>query len=129
MPWIFMSILCYIRPYLENNSECFKQAQENKELKKPLKLTCCAPGDPITNAPLCVCACVYVCFFILFHLLVSSGCTMSVTYMRCLDQQSFVVSIIRGFCQVPSSLFLNLSYLTSKTKTKTPADSYWRENK
>ena len=129
MPWIFMSILCYIRPYLEKNSECFKQAQENKELKKPLKLTCCAPGDPITNAPLCLCACVYVCVFILFHLLVSSGYTMSVTYMRCFVQQSFVVSIIRGFCQVPSSLFLNLSYLTSKTKTKTPADSYWRENK
>ena len=63
MLWIFMSILCSIRPYLEKNSECFKQAQENKELKKPLKLTCCAPGDPIANAPLCVCVPVCMCVF------------------------------------------------------------------
>ena len=61
-----------------------------------------------------VCVCVCVCLFILFHLLVSSGFTTSVTYVRCSDQRSFVVSIIRGFCQVHSSLFLNLSYFTSK---------------
>ena len=59
-----MSILCCIRLYLEKNSECFKQAQENKELKKPLKLTCCAPRDPITNAPLCVCVPVCMCVFL-----------------------------------------------------------------
>ena len=29
----------------------------------------------------------------------------------------FVVSISRGFCPVPSSLFLNLSYFTSKDVT------------
>ena len=52
--------------------------------------------------------------FILFHLLVSSGCTTSVTYVRYSDQGSFVVSITSGFCQVPSSPFLNLSYFTSK---------------
>ena len=52
--------------------------------------------------------------FILIYLLVSSGCTTSVTYVRGSDQQSFVVSIIRGFCKVPSFLFLNLSYFTSK---------------
>ena len=51
----------------------------------------------------CVCACVRA--FILFHLLVSSGCTTSVTYVRSSHQRSFVVNIIRGFCQVPSSLF------------------------
>ena len=51
----------------------------------------------------CVCACVRA--FILFHLLVSSGCTTSVTYVRSSYQRSFVVNIIRGFCQVPSSLF------------------------
>ena len=50
-----------------------------------------------------------VCVFVLFHLLVSSGCMMSVTYVRGLDQRSFVQSISRAFCQVPSSLFLNLS--------------------
>ena len=34
-----------------------------------------------------------VCVFILFHLLVSPGCTTSVTYVRSSDQLSFVVSI------------------------------------
>ena len=58
-----------------------------------------------------------VCVFILFHLLVSSDCKTSVTYLRSLDQRSFVVSIARGFCQIPSSLFPNLSYLTSKDVT------------
>ena len=64
----------------------------------------------------CVCVCVYVCvcMFILFHQLISSGCMTSVTYMRCSEQRSFVVSITRGFCQVPSSPFLSLSYFTSK---------------
>ena len=52
--------------------------------------------------------------FILFYLLVSSGCTTSVTYVRGSDQRSFVVSIMWGFCKVPSFLFLNLSYFTSK---------------
>ena len=62
----------------------------------------------------CVCVCVCLCVFMLFHLLVSSDSTTFVTYVRSSDQQSFVVSISRGFCQVPSSLFLNLSYFTSK---------------
>ena len=56
----------------------------------------------------------YVCVFILFHLLVSSGCTTSETYVRRSDQRSFVVSISWCCCQVPSSLSLNLSYFTSK---------------
>ena len=65
---------------------------------------------------MCVCVCVCVCLsvFILFHLLVSSDSTTSVTYVRSSDQQSFVVSISRDFCQAPSSLFLNLSYFNSK---------------
>ena len=62
----------------------------------------------------CVCLCVYV--FILFHLLASSDCKTSVIYLRCLDQQSFVVSVARGFCPVPSSLYLKMSYFTSKDK-------------
>ena len=54
---------------------------------------------------LCVCVCACVRVFILFHLLVSSGCKTSVTYVRSSCQRSFVVNITRGFCQVPSSLF------------------------
>ena len=63
---------------------------------------------------LLVLVCVCVCVFILFQLLVSSSCTTSVTYVRCSNQRSFVVSITRGFYQVPSSPFPNLSYFTSK---------------
>ena len=44
----------------------------------------------------------------LFLLLLSSGGTTSVTYVRSSDQRSFVESISRSFCQVSSSLFLNL---------------------
>ena len=55
-----------------------------------------------------------VCVFILFHLLVSSDCTTSETYVRSSDQRSFVVSISGCCCQVPSSLSPNLSYFTSK---------------
>ena len=69
------------------------------------------------------CVCVCVCVFKLFYLLVSSGCMTSVTYVRSSDQRSFVEIISRGFCQVPSSLFLNLSYFTSKDE-----NSNWREN-
>ena len=63
-----------------------------------------------------VCWCC-VCVFILFHLLASSDCKTSVTYLRCSDQRSFVVSIARGICQIPSSPFLNLWYFTSKDVT------------
>ena len=71
----------------------------------------------------CVCVCVFVCvcvcMFILFHLLVSSGCTTSLTYMRSSDQRSFVVSILGA-----SAKFLHLYfwiYLISPPKTKTAA--------
>ena len=56
-----------------------------------------------------LCVCVYA-----LPPAVSSGCTTSVTYVRSSDQRTFVESISRGFCQVPSSLFLNLSCFTSK---------------
>ena len=64
----------------------------------------------------CVCVCVCVCSYssTCWFLPASSGCTMSLTYVRSSDQRSFVVSILVSFCQVPSSLFLNLSYFTSK---------------
>ena len=48
----------------------------------------------LKRARACVCVCVCVCVFILFHLLVSSGCTTSLTCVRSLDQRSFFVSIL-----------------------------------
>ena len=48
---------------------------------------------------------VCVCVFILFHLLVSFGCTTSLTYVRSSDQQSFVVSILGA-----STKFLHLYF-------------------
>ena len=62
----------------------------------------------------CVCVCLCLCVFIPFHLLASSDCKASLICLRCSDQLSFVESISRGFCQVPSSQILNLSYFTSK---------------
>ena len=71
----------------------------------------------------CVCVCVggwvggCVCLvFILFHLLVSFGCTTSVTYVRSSDQRSFVESISRGFCQAPSFLFVNYHVYLQRRK-------------
>ena len=57
-----------------------------------------------------VCVCVYTLPPVVFFRL-HDVCD---DIVRSLDQRSFVVSISRGFCQVPSSLFLNLSYFTSK---------------
>ena len=78
----------------------------------------------LSGVCVCVCVCVFVhvCVyvFILFRLLASSVCKTSVTYLTCSDQRSFVESISRGFCQVPSSLFLNLSYFTSKDENSSP---------
>ena len=77
----------------------------------------------LLNVCVCVCVCVYVRarVFIPFHLLVSSGCTTSVTYVRSSDQRSFVVSIsVTALCQVPSSLYLKMSYFTSKDKSSSP---------
>ena len=54
----------------------------------------------LTGVRVCVCVCLY-----------SFDCKTSLTYLRWSDQRSFVVSISRGFCQVPSSLFLILPYL------------------
>ena len=46
-----------------------------------------------------------VCVFILFHLLVSSGCITSLTYVRSSDQRSFVMSIL-----LASARFLHLYF-------------------
>ena len=67
---------------------------------------CAVLFDGMLAVSVCVCVCgrARMFVFIHFHLLVSSGYTNSATY----------VSISRDFWQVPSSLCLNLSYLTSK---------------
>ena len=76
-----------------------------------------------------VCVCVCVCVFLLLRLLASSICKTSLTYLRCTNQRSFVVSIARGFCQVPSSPFPNLSHFSSKDVTpsrqKTEEKTIW----
>ena len=71
--------------------------------------------EQLTAYCVCVCVCVCVCLY-------SSTCwffwaARRLTYVRSSDQQFFIVSIPRGFCQVPASLFLNLSYFTSKDET------------
>ena len=66
------------------------------------------------------CVCVCMCVFIFFQLVVSSGCTTSVTYVRGSDQRSFAVSI----SWVLSAKFLHLNfriYHISPPKTKTSA--------
>ena len=77
----------------------------------------------------CVCVCMYVCVcvFILFHLLVSSGCTTSVIYVRSSDQRSFVVSIF--WVLLPSSFIsISESILFHLQRRKLQPFSYWREN-
>ena len=75
----------------------------------------------------CVCVCVCVCVWVggwvsgwVCVCLYSTTCwflqaAQHLWHTReVLDHRSFVVSISRGFWQVSSSLFLNLSYFTSK---------------
>ena len=59
--------------------------------------------------------------FMLFHVLVSSGCTTSVIYVRSSDQRSFVASSLWVPLQVPSALSPNLSYFTSKDEISSRA--------
>ena len=76
----------------------------------------------------CVCVCVCVCVSVCARACVCV-CAYSLPlagFLRlqevcnihtCSDQGSFVVCITRGFCQVSSSPFPNLSYFTSKVVT------------
>ena len=84
--------------------------------EKPTRKTCFSRVVCVC-VYMCVCVCAFVC-----------GCLYSFTcwllptarrlwHMRCLDQRSFVVSIAKGFCQVPSSPFPKLSYFSSKDVT------------
>ena len=68
-----------------------------------------------------------VCVFMLFHLLVSSGCTTSVIYVRSSDQRSFVLSIF--WVLLPSSfIFVSESILFHLQRLKLQPLYYWREN-
>ena len=71
--------------------------------------------------------CSAVCVFMLFHLLVSFGCTTSVIYVRSSDQRSFVVSIF--WVLLPSSFIsISESILFHLQRRKLQPFSYWREN-
>ena len=61
-----------------------------------------------------------VCVFIPFHLLVSSGCMKSLTYVRSSDQRSFVVSI-SWLCYAKFHHRHIWKCHISPPKTKTPA--------
>ena len=68
-----------------------------------------------------------VCVFMLFHLLVSSGCRKSVIYMKSSDQRSFVVSIF--WVLLPNSFIsISESILYHLERRKFRPCSYWREN-
>ena len=68
-----------------------------------------------------------VCVFILFHLLVSSGCTTPVIYVRSSDQRSFVASIF--WVLLPSSFIsVSESILFHLQRRKLQPTAYWREN-
>ena len=78
---------------------------------------------------LCVCdsRSLCVCVFMLFHVLVSSGFTTSVIYVRCSDQRSFVVSI--SWVLLPSSFIsISESILFHLQRRKLQPLYYWREN-
>ena len=68
-----------------------------------------------------------VCVFMVFHLLVPSGCTTSVIYVRSSDQRSFVVSIF--WVLLPSSFIsISESILFHLQRRKLQPTAYWREN-
>ena len=80
----------------------------------------------------CVCECVCVCVCVCVYSLPLAGffrlqdvCNIH----TCSDQGSFVVCVTKGFCQVPSSPFPNLSYFISKDVTpacrKTAEKTIW----
>ena len=78
-----------------------------------------------------VCVCVCTCMCLYFSTVkASSDCKTFKTYLRGTDQRSWVVNIYLGaFCQVPSSLFPNLSHFTSKdvilARQKTGENTRW----
>ena len=73
-------------------------------------------GNVCVRASVCVCVCMCVCVYVCVcvYTLPPVGFFRLHDVCDIRDQRSFVLSISRGFCQVPSSLFLNLSYFTSK---------------
>ena len=81
----------------------------------------CTVGTLVLLGLLCACV------FTLFHLLVSSGCTISVIHVRSPDQRSFVVSI---FWVLLRSSFISISesILFHPQRRKLQPTAYWREN-
>ena len=68
-----------------------------------------------------------VCVFIPFHLLASSGCTMSMTYVRGSDQRSFVVDIL--WVLLPSPIIsVSEPILFHLRRRKLQPAPDWREN-
>ena len=68
----------------------------------------------------CVCVCVYVCVCVCLYsstVKASSNCERSGTYLRGTDQRCYVEYHFKCFCQVPSSPFLKMSYISAP---KTP---------
>ena len=75
-----------------------------------------------------VCVCVCVCVFILFHLLVSSGCTTSVTYVW----EVWINDLLLWVFLSAAAKFLYLYlwiYLIPPPKTKTPANRLLEKNR
>ena len=63
----------------------------------------------------CVCVCVCLCLCVCLYssaVKASSDCKTSGTYFRGTDQRCYVKYHSRCFCQVPSSLFLKMSYMS-----------------
>ena len=68
----------------------------------------------------CVCVCVCVCVFILLHLLLSSGCTTSVTYIE-VWINDLLLWVFLGALAKFHHLYFWICHI-STPKTKTPAD-------
>ena len=82
----------------------------------------------LINTCVCVCVCVRVCVFIFFH---REGFFRLQDIQDMLERYGSTILCCEYssgcFCQVPSSLFPNLSYFTSKDVTPARRKN-WREN-
>ena len=81
------------------------------------------------RARVCVCTCVCLCMCLCLYsstVKASSDCKTTGTYFRGTDQRCYVKYHSRCFCQVPSSSFLKMSYISPP---KTPKDENPSEHK
>ena len=126
MPEVFK---CSVREMRWGDRVCENNPQPNENIRREIRWI---PQEMLNrvvnnfNFPVCYCA-LCVCVFMLFHLLVSSGCTASVIYVRSSDQRSFVVSIF--WVLLPSSFIsISESILFHLQRRKLQPSAYWREN-